>query len=132
MDFTELGIALPHLAERQFSALAPEFEWNLPDWEVERDGVHVASIGQIPGSSQRRMSRELQLFLGGKYADLDALVLFHLCIARKDERGLREIGLASDRLHLLSREPPRIREYRQLIAFQRTRGENIHVHVREP
>jgi hypothetical protein len=46
-------------------------------------------------------------------------------LRRKNERGLGEIELARDLLHLLRREPISLREYGQLISTEARVGEHI-------
>src|SRR6185437_14271004 len=44
----------------------------------------------------------------------------------------REICFARDRLHVLRREPAGVGDDRELIAFERTIGEDVHQNIRKP
>ncbi len=62
----------------------------------ETDGLKLATSGQHEGGSQRRVTGEGELHRGREDADP--------CVRRragwtKDKRGLREVGLARERLH---------------------------------
>ena len=77
------------------------------------------------------MSGERQLFVDGEDSHLVAFDALDGGIARQDEGGLAEIGLARQPLHLVVGQAARVGEDRKLIALQRSRGENVKLHESE-
>jgi hypothetical protein len=57
--------------------------------------------------------------------------VFDLGLARDDERCLAEVGLASERLHLVGRETAGIREDGERIAGESAFGEDVDLRVVE-
>ena len=71
------------------------------------------------------MAGELELFLHGEDADLNAAFALDLRRPRKDESGLAEIRLTGERLHLFRRQAARVGEDCESVAFQRLLGEDV-------
>ena len=74
------------------------------------------------------MSGEGQLLEDGEDADLVALGALGFGVARQDERGFAEIGLASQLLHLVVAQAASVGEDRKLVALQRPRGEDVELY----
>ncbi len=77
------------------------------------------------------MAGERQLLEDGEDADLATFPALGLGVARQDERGLAEIGLARQLLHLVVGQATGIGEDGELVALQRVRGEDVELDKRE-
>src|SRR5438874_11895223 len=77
------------------------------------------------------MSGERQLLLHRKNAHSYPALLFAGCVTRKDERRLRQIHFAGNRLHLIIAESSAIRKDGERIALKRIRRENVKLRKRK-
>src|SRR4051795_13759640 len=83
------------------------------------------------GSTESRMTGEGQFLGRCEDAHPNSTLVFELRCARKDECCLREIGFTSEGLHLGVREASGIGKDAQLVAFERSLGEDINLRVVE-
>ena len=77
------------------------------------------------------MSGEAQLFIDGEDADLVTLRALDRCVARQDECGFAEVGLARQLLHLVIAQTARVGKDGELVALQRPRSKDVQLHERE-
>ena len=77
------------------------------------------------------MAGEFELFLHGEDADLDAALALDLRLAREDEGGLAEVGLAGEGLHLLGGEAAGVGEDGERVAGESALGEDVYLRVVE-
>src|ERR1700691_5318007 len=103
---------------------------HFPDIEFKHNFFRVTVFRVTPGAqgkccSQRGMAGERQLFLHSEDAHANALLAFGGGVASQDERGLGEVHLLGDQLHLGIGYAAGVGEYGQRIALERTRRENI-------
>src|SRR5208337_3547897 len=125
VDLPELRVSLPHFAEGRARIVEAELHWNFADLEIEFHQRSSALPMQMECRAQRRVPGELQFLFDGENAYLDALLALRGGVARQNESGLREPGLAGQRLHLGIAQAASIVEDRQLISFQRLGSEDV-------
>ena len=130
MGRAELRFGLAHLAEEQAVTLL-EAHGNFADFEIEHDFVGARLLLQVPGGAERGMSGEGQLLVDGKDPHLVTFGALGGGVARHDEGGLAEIGLARQLLHLVVAQAAGVGEDRKLVALQRPRGENVKLYESE-
>src|SRR5689334_7939407 len=132
--FFELRIALRHHAKGQVVAHGEAYG-NAPNVQVQGNFfsavVSVTVISQGYSRTQRGVSGKGQLFRGGEDAHTHAAFAFRGGIARQDECGFREIHFPGNGLHLGIAQASTIGKNGKLIAFQRNRGEHIHLDERQ-
>ena len=123
---TELRVLLRHPGEIERVPFPLERHGGRPDAQAEDEavlaGLDHAFLYEREGAPDRRMPGHRQLLARREdaHADVGARRL-----GRKDERAFGEVHLARDRLHLVSREPGRFREHRELVAFEGRVGEDV-------
>src|ERR1700678_1692119 len=72
-----------------------------------------------------------QLLLYGENAHLVTFRALGRFIARQDKRGLCDVHLASQLLHLVIGKTARVGEHRKLVSLEWTRGKNIEMNEAE-
>ncbi len=136
VDGAERGRHLAHFPERAPRAVGQERHGNPADVQIERDlgnlpGARV-QVAQHHGRAECRMSGKGDLPVGCEDPHAHAMLAFGRGVAREDEGGFAEEGLARDRQHLRVAQSVRIEEDVERIALQGLLGEDIDVRERVP
>src|SRR5690348_3989707 len=105
---------------------------NFSDIQIEPDFVVASEAMQKVRGTERWMSGERKFFLRSENTHSRSLASFFFQLSRKNESCFRQIHLACDGLHLLRRKSARVSDHGELIAFERTIGEDVHEDVGKP